>query len=316
MALAIFLATEGLITGGMVMAASYLITRSIAPIQKLLGSWKEIVSVRQAYQRLDGLLEDDPSWGEHMDLPVPKGKLEVQHLTARPPGAKQSVLKDINFTLLPGEVLAIVGPSAAGKSTLSRLLVGIWEPEEGHVRLDGADVHAWAKDGLGSVIGYVPQEVEFFEESVGANIARLGEVDPVKVVTATKIVDVHDTILAFPQGYETLLSGSGFALTGGQKQKIAIARALYGLPNYYVFDEPNASLDEKSEAKLLQVILGLKNVGKTVIFSTHRTALLAGADKLLVLDGGRQIAFGPARELLALAGNAEKNNVQPIKQHA
>ena len=306
MALAIYLATEGLITGGMVIAASFLISKAIAPIQKLIGSWKEVISARESYHRLDKLLTEDQQWEDAMELPKPKGKLVVSELFAKAPNADKLSLSNINFTLSPGEALAIIGPSGSGKSTLSRLLTGVWRQASGSVRLDGAEIADWVHSGAGEFIGYVPQETHFFDATVGENIARLGEVDPARVVVAAKLADVHETILSFPDGYNTRISdsGAGFGLTGGQRQKIAIARAFYGLPVFIVMDEANANLDEASELALAKAIYGLTQTGRTIIFSTHRPALIRASTKLLVLNNGKQIAFGPTAEVIA-AGQME-----------
>jgi len=299
MALGIYLAIEGLITGGMVIAATFLITKAVSPIQKLLASWSEIVSARQSFERLEQLLAQDEVHLERLSLPTPKGRLLVEHVVAQPEGARRPVIDDISFTLMPGEALAIVGPSAAGKSSLVRLLVGIWRPVAGSVRLDGASVSDWVRGDLGQHIGYVPQDIGFFEGTVAENIARLGEVDADKVVTAAKLAGMHDVILGFPNGYETVIGEQGHVLTGGQRQRLAIARALYGTPRYIVMDEPNAALDDASEKALLQLIRALRNDGCTVLFTTHRPSLIAAADKMLVLAQGRQVGFGPVAELLA-----------------
>lgn len=301
MALAVYLAIEGLITGGMVMAATFLIAKAVAPIQKLLGSWSEIVGVRQSFERLEQLLIEDDIHQDRLSLPPPKGRLLVEHVIALPTGAKKPVVDGISFSMMPGEVTAIVGPSAAGKSSLVRLLVGIWRPVQGSVRLDGANVSDWIRDDLGAQIGYVPQDIGFFEGSVAENIARLGEVDSAKVVMAAKLAGMHDTILSFPNGYETPLGETGHVLTGGQRQRMAIARALYGTPKFIVMDEPNAALDDLSERSLILLIRALKNSGSTVLFTTHRPNLISAADNLLVLSNGKQVGYGPVATMLAAA---------------
>ena len=301
MALGVYLAIEGLITGGMVMAATFLISKAVSPIQKLLASWGEIVSARQSFERLEQLLIEDDVHQDRLSLPAPKGRLLVEHVVALPAGAKKPVIEDVSFTMMPGEVTAIVGPSAAGKSSLVRLLVGIWRPVHGSVRLDGANVADWVRDDLGLQMGYVPQDIGFFDGSVSENIARLGEVDSAKVVMAAKLAGMHDTILSFPAGYETQLGENGHVLTGGQRQRLAIARALYGTPKYIVMDEPNAALDDASERSLIVLIRALKNSGATVLFTTHRPNLISAADNLLVLSNGRQVGFGPVASMLAAA---------------
>ncbi len=305
MALGAFLAKQGLITGGMVMAATMLISKAVAPIQKLLANWKEIVSAKQAYDRLNALLEDDAKREMQMQLPAVMGHLQVSKAAAVPPGHNQAVLADIDFQVLPGQAVAVVGPSAAGKTCLARLLVGVWKPARGSVRLDGVELADWNPDEYGPQIGYVPQEIEFFEGTVAENIARLGEVDPEKVVQAAKLIGMHEIILGFPKGYDTELGETGFALSGGQRQRLAIARALYGLPKYVVMDEPNANLDEVGESALVQAVSYLKSQGSAIVMTTHRPRLVSVVDNLLVLRNGRQVGFGPAEDMINAVRNLQ-----------
>ena len=305
MGLGAWLAIENKITGGMVIAASMLISKSVAPIQKLIANWKDIVSARQAYDRLNKLLIEDIKDGHRMALPAPVGLLEVTGATAIPPGHNVAVISDVNFSVKPGEAVAIVGPSAAGKTSLTRMLIGVWKPARGHVRLDGVELCEWNHDEVGPAIGYVPQEIDFYEGTVAENIARLGEVDPEKVIHAAKLIGMHETILALPKGYDTMLGETGFQLSGGQRQRIAIARAFYGMPKYVVLDEPNANLDEVGETILAQAIATLKKAGSSVIITTHRPRLIGVVDKLLVLRQGRVVGFGPAQEMLNAVRNLQ-----------
>ncbi len=298
LAVGFFLAIEGFLTGGMVIAANFLMAKAISPIRQILTNWKEVVDARQAYERLDALLAEGEAAKTRMELPHPTGHLNVSDLVVHPGGASRPVLNGISFTLEPGQVMVVVGPSAAGKSSLVKSLVGIWVPTKGAVRLDGADVSTWIRENLGQYIGYVPQENEFFEGTIAENIARLGPVDAEKVVKATRLVGIHELILSFPQGYDTVLGENGYALTGGQKQRIALARAVYGDPCYIVMDEPNASLDEQGERALVQAIRTLKKAGTTIIFTTHRPDLVNVADQLLVLNGGKQVGFGAVVDML------------------
>jgi len=314
-AIGVFLAIEGFLTGGMVVAANFLMAKSIGPIRQTLSSWKEVADARQAYERLDALLAEGDTVKERMALPRPIGHLSVSDLVVQPEGASRAVLSGINFTLEPGQVTVVVGPSAAGKSSLVRSLVGIWTPTKGSIRLDGADVSSWIREDLGQYIGYVPQENEFFEGTIAENIARLGVVDPEKIVKATKLVGIHDLILAFPHGYDTVLGENGHVLTGGQKQRLAIARAIYGDPCYVVMDEPNASLDELGERALIQAIRALKKAGTTVIFTTHRPDLVNIADNLLVLNGGKQVGFGTVVEMLASARKLREAKQKHVVTH-
>ena len=298
MALAAYLAMYGLITGGMVMVASMLISKAIAPMNQLISNWQPIVNARQSYDRINELLLADEAYNNQMELPPPLGKLDVTSVVAVPPGHDKAVLAGIEFSLTPGQVLAVVGPSAAGKSSLVKLLLGVWTPSSGSVRLDGVELSDWRHDEVGPLVGYVPQEIDFFEGTVAENIARLGEVDPQKVVQAATSIGMHEAILALPNGYDTPLGETGFALSGGQRQRLAIARAIYGMPKYVVMDEPNSNLDEVGETALLQTIQALKTNGSTVIITTHRPRLVGVVDQMLVLKAGKQVAFGPAKDIL------------------
>ncbi|MBU3626742.1 type I secretion system permease/ATPase [Polynucleobacter sp. JS-Safj-400b-B2] len=305
MGLGAFLAMEGLITSGMVMAASMLISKAVSPIQKLLGGWKDIVGARQSYERLNALLISDSKRQTQMQLPPVMGNLTVSKTAVVPPGHNKAVLFDIDFKVNPGQVVAVVGPSAAGKTCLARLLIGVWKPARGSVRLDGVEISDWDHDEFGPQIGYVPQEIEFFEGTVAENIARLGEIDADKVVQAAKLIGMHEVILAFPKGYDTELGQSGFALSGGQRQRLAICRAIYGMPKFIVMDEPNANLDEIGESALVHAINYLKSQGSAVVITTHRPRLVGAADNLLVLRNGSQVGFGPADEMINAVRNLQ-----------
>ncbi len=305
MALGAYLAMAGLITGGMVMAATMLISKSVAPIQKLIANWKDLVAAKQSYERLNALLEEDTKREMQMQLPSVMGSLDVSKASAVPPGHNKPVLLDIDFKARPGQAIAIVGPSAAGKTCLARLLVGIWKPARGSVRLDAVELSDWNPDEFGPQIGYVPQEIEFFEGTVAENIARLGEINPEKVVQAAKLIGMHEIILSFPKGYDTELGETGFALSGGQRQRLAIARAFYGMPKYIVMDEPNANLDEVGESALVQAVSYLKSQGTTIVMTTHRPRLVSVVDKLLVLRNGQQVGFGPAEEMINAVRNLQ-----------
>jgi ATP-binding cassette subfamily C exporter for protease/lipase/ATP-binding cassette subfamily C protein EexD len=305
MALAAWLAMDNLITGGMVMAATTLISKSVSPIQKLIINWKDIVSARQSYERLNELLREDIKHEAQMKLPPMIGHLVVEKAAAVPPGSRKPVIINIDFAIKPGEVMAIVGPIAAGKTSLIRMLVGIWKPAAGHVRLDGVEVSDWDHTELGPQIGYVPQDIELYEGSVAENIARLNDPDPNRVIEAAKLIGIHEEILSFPEGYNTKLGQTGFALSGGQRQRVAIARALYGAPKYLVMDEPNANLDEVGEGQLADTIQALKAHGTTIIFTTHRPRLVSIVDYLLVLRGGQQVGFGPAKAMLDSVRNLQ-----------
>lgn len=298
-ALSGYLVIQGELTGGMMIAAMFLLRQAIKPLAMVMASWSSIQAARQSLERLNNLVGENEEISERMTLPPPKGQLEVHELLCHPAGARNPILHGLHFQAPPGQAMVIVGPSGSGKTSLIRLLVGLMPPTEGGVRLDGADIRPWLLDDLGSRIGYVPQEIDVFEGTVAENIARLGPVDPEKIVKAAQLIGLHRAILALPQGYETRLGMGGHRLTGGQKQRLAIARAIYGDPVYIVMDEPNASLDEDGENKLCELIVAMKAQGALVIFSTHRPRLVAVADLALVLHDGGQIAFGPVKEVIA-----------------
>jgi len=297
-ALGAYLAIEGHITGGMVLAATFLLTRAIKPIREIMGSWAAIQSARQSLERLNALVADDETQQERMVLPPPSGKLDVERLTIQV-GSSRPILDGIHLSLEPGDILGVIGPTASGKTSLTRALVGLWPATSGHVRLDGADIAPWIRDDLGQYIGYAPLEVDLFEGTIAENIARLSDVDPDKVVAAARTVGIHETILSFPKGYDTHIGSMGHALTGGQRQRLVIARALYNNPTYIVMDEPNASLDDEGEQALIKLLRELKSRKTTVVFTTHRIKLLIAADKLLVLQEGRMLMYGATNEVVA-----------------
>lgn len=234
-----------------------------------------------------------------MPLPKPEGRLVVEALAAAPPGIRKPFLLGIGFTVEPGEVLGVIGPSAAGKSMLARMLVGVWTPLSGHVRLDGAEISEWDREMLGPHIGYLPQDVELFDGTVEQNIARFGSADPEATVAAAKRAGVHELILELSDGYDTMIGDGGAVLSGGQRQRIALARAVYGDPAFVVLDEPNSNLDNEGEEALREAILSLKTAGKTVVIVSHRLSALNSADKILVLRNGKQEMVGPRAQVLA-----------------
>jgi len=309
------LVLEGNLTPGMMIAASILAGRALAPVELLVANWKQIVTGRQAYARLRELLAIHPPRREGMALPAPQGRVSVEAASTAAPGTQRLILKNLTFSIAPGEVVAVVGPSASGKSSLARLLVGIWPPVTGAVRLDGASVFDWNKDELGPHIGYLPQDIELFDGTVAENIARFGEVDPEKVVEAARRVDMHEQILRLPMGYDTPLGTDGSNLSGGQRQRIGLARALYGDPSFIVLDEPNSNLDESGEKALVDAIRTLKANGKTVVLITHRMSTLAAADKVLVLADGALAAYGPRDEVFK-AMQQQAAAAQPARRPA
>jgi PrtD family type I secretion system ABC transporter len=281
---------------GIMVAATILIGRALQPVEALIGGWKALIDARGAARRLEE--RSAPDAGERLALPSPVGRLEVERISFAPSPLRPVVIKGIAFRLAPGESLGIVGPSASGKTTLIRLLLGIWKPQAGIVRLDGADISRWDRDALGKHVGYLPQDVELFAGTVAENIARLGSVDSARVVEAARLARVHDMILRLPEGYDTQIGDGGAVLSGGQRQRIALARALYGNPRLVVLDEPNAHLDEEGDNALSAAIEELKMRGVTVILVGHRPAVMAQLDKLAVLRNGALEAFGPTAAML------------------
>jgi len=290
--------------GGMMLVASILGGRVLAPISQVIGMWKQVVNARDAYGRLDKLLQNVPAREPGMSLPPPKGMLSVEAVMAGAPGSPAAILRGVSFVVPAGEAVAIVGPSASGKSTLARLMVGVWPTAAGKVRLDGVDVFPWNKSELGPHIGYLPQGVELFDGTLAENIARFGEVEMAKVEAAAKAVGVHEVIMALPQGYDTRIGDDGCFLSGGQRQRVGLARAIYGNPRFVVLDEPNSSLDEAGEMALVETLLALKAQGTTIVVITHRTSVLAAVDRMLVLRDGQVQAYGPRDEVLAALQSA------------
>jgi ATP-binding cassette subfamily C exporter for protease/lipase len=295
----------------MMIIASILGGRVLAPLVQIVSQWQAVVNVRDAWSRLDQILAALPVRPPGMSLPAPHGALTVENVVAAAPGSQMPILRGVAFALQPGEVLAVVGPSASGKTTLARLLVGLWPANSGKVRLDGVDVFTWDKAELGPHIGYLPQGVELFDGTLAENIARFGEVDRVKVEAAARAVGLHETIVALPKGYDSPVGRDGAMLSGGQRQRVALARAIYDNPVFVVLDEPNSSLDELGDAALANAIVQLKSRGTTFVIMTHRTSVLAVADKMLILQEGQNRAFGPRDEVLAALAKA--NAPQPPK---
>jgi len=288
------LAVVQIVTSGAMIAASIIMGRALAPIQMAIGQWKGFINAREAYSRLNAFYEAVPEEQEAMQLPEPAGHILVQNVMAAPPGSEKAVLQDVSFELKPGQGLGIIGPSASGKSTLARLLVGVWMPQRGAVRLDGATYDQWNRETLGPHIGYLPQDVALFDGTIKDNIARFDPQAPDEnIVQAAKHAAVHEMILQMPKGYETFIGKDHLILSGGQVQRIALARALYGDPKLLVLDEPNANLDTDGDKALTEAIAGSRKRGNTVIVMTHRPSAIAAVDTLLMLRAGRVEEFGP-----------------------
>lgn len=294
-----YLAIQQAITPGLMVAASIIMARALSPIEQLVGQWRSILAVRQASLRIEKQLQQMPQPVQRITLPPMRGYLAVSDVYAAPMGSPEIVLKGVNFSLEPGQAVGVIGPSASGKSTLARALVGVWPLKRGEIRLDGAALNQWDKIQLGQKIGYLPQDIELFDGTIADNIARF---DPrcgeQHILLAAKRANVHELILRLPQGYETRVGEAGAVLSGGQRQRIALARALCGDPAFIVLDEPNSNLDSEGEQALCNVIRELRREGRTIVVMAHRASVIGAVDHLLVLRDGRQISFGARDDVL------------------
>ncbi len=286
-------------TPGAMIAASIIMGRALAPVEIIVSQWKVFLAARSAYDRITELLGIIPAMPKRMKLPNPEGQLTVQNIVVAPPGTQRPVLAGVSFALPTGSALGIIGPSAAGKSSLARAIVGVWPVHNGDIRIDGAALSHWDNEQLGRHIGYLPQDVELFSGTVAENIARFQDVDEGMVIAAAQMAGVHPMIQAMPEGYNTQIGDGGQSLSGGQRQRIGLARALYGMPALVILDEPNASLDADGEAALLGTLRSLKAENRTVILITHKTNILAMMDKILVLNQGTMRGFGERDEIFA-----------------
>ncbi len=287
------------ISPGAMMATTILVGRLLLPFDSVIENWRQWVLAIASWRRVETALKEDLAVRQTMPTPRSEGDLVVDKLVYAAPGIDVPIIKGINFSLSPGEVLGIVGPSAAGKSTLARLLVGILKPAAGGVFLDGNNVYLWERSSFGQIAGYLPQSVSLLEGTIRENIARMAESDPYKVLEAARLADVHDMIGRLPLGYDTPVGDGHLTLSGGQRQRIALARCLYGRPRLLVLDEPNANLDALGERALIRAIDEARSDGAIVILIAHRPAIMQVADKLLVLEGGRISQFGPRTDVVA-----------------
>ncbi|HEY8616109.1 type I secretion system permease/ATPase [Phenylobacterium sp.] len=299
-ALGAYLIITGRVHAGMLFANMILASRALQPIERIVGSWEALGNMVRAHDRVQALLAHTQRTALGTSLPRPLGKLSVEGVSFAPPAASRLVLVNLNFALEPGEFLGVIGPSGAGKSTLARLLVGIWRPQQGVVRLDGADVFGWERADFGRHIGYLPQDTELFAGTIRDNIARFRpNATDDAVVAAARAAGVHEMILRLPRGYDTDVGEGGVVLSAGQRQRVGLARALFGEPAFLVLDEPNASLDAEGEEALLAGIDGMKAAGSTIVVISHRAGAFRSADKILMLRDGRLELFGPRDQVLA-----------------
>ncbi len=303
-------------TGGIMIAASIIGARALAPIESGVATYKSFLAARLAWNRLDEILTTAPRRDEGMALPAPKGMLSAVKIGYMNPTTRKTILANVSFELAPGESLGVIGPSASGKSTLVRLVVGAWPCTVGNVRLDGADIYTWPRTALSHYVGYLPQDVELFAGTIRENIARMDKGDPDMVVRAAQRAGAHDMILQLPKGYDTEIGSRGVKLSGGQAQRVGIARALYGDPKLVVLDEPNSNLDSAGEEALLLALAGLKRDGVSVVIVAHRPSILANVDKVLALrtDGSPE-AYGPRQEVFQqFTRRAPQQGAQPQQQ--
>jgi len=310
-----YLAINNEVGSGMMIAGSIMLGRALAPLDLMVNTWKQFSGARTSYVRLNALLNDFPKEKEYMELPAPKGELLLEQVVVVPPNGKEPSIRGVSMSINKGDVVGIIGPSAAGKSSLARAVLGLWPLANGKVRLDGADISQWDKVRLGQYIGYLPQDIELFEGTVSENIARFGEIDAKKVVEAAQKASVHDMILKLPDGYDTKIGIGGSSLSGGQRQRIGLVRAIYNNPVLVVLDEPNSNLDELGELGLIQAINSLKQNGSTVIIITHRPNILQVTNKIAVMKNGMLEMYGNSNEVLAkLRQNSAPKPQQPTRQ--
>lgn len=304
-----WLAIRGNISAGAIVAGAILLGQALRPVDQLIGSWRQIGGAKAAYRRLDELLRRYPVEQEAMSLPEPKGDWRFEQVAAAPPGESKPTIRGVDLRLAPGEIMAVLGPSASGKSTLARAGLGVWPLLAGSVRLDEADITQYNRDELGPCLGYLPQDIELFEGSVAENIARFQALDSEAVVAAARLAGTDELIRHLPDGYETQIGAGGQTLSAGQRQRVALARAVYGEPRVVVLDEPNSNLDDDGEWALLKCLQALRERGAAVMVITHRYPILTHVDKILVLRDGQVLAQGPREELLPKLVNTQQTGV-------
>ncbi|MFL5040570.1 MAG: type I secretion system permease/ATPase [Xanthobacteraceae bacterium] len=301
-------------TGGIIIASSILVARALAPVELAIANWKGFVSARQSWRRLSDILAVLQQGQEPMTLPRPKQSLSVENLSIAPPGQQKIVVQDATFALKAGQAVGVIGPSASGKSSLARAMVGVWQPVRGKVRLDGAALEQWSSEALGPHVGYVPQDVELFEGTVAENIARFEpNPDPAAIIAAAQAAGVHDLVLRLPEGYETPIGEAGMALSAGQRQRIALARALYHDPFLIVLDEPNSNLDAEGDEALTHAIMAARQRGAIVVVIAHRPVALHAVDLVLAMANGTIRAFGPKEEVLRNVLQPARTAPRPMK---
>ncbi|MGO4706936.1 type I secretion system permease/ATPase [Microvirga sp. 2MCAF38] len=306
------LVIDGHMSAGSMIAASIMMSRALAPIEIAIANWKGFIGARQSYHRLERILSLIPAQGKRLPLPAPVATLLVDDIYVAAPGSNQPIVQAAAFELKAGQGLGLIGPSASGKSSLARALVGVWPTLRGEVRLDGAALDQWESNNLGRHVGYLPQDVELFDGTVAENISRFQpDASPEAIISAGKKAGAHELILNLPDGYDTHIGEGGASLSGGQRQRVALARALYGDPFIVVLDEPNASLDGAGDEALNQAILSVRERGGVIVIITHRPAALGNVDLVAIMEEGRVKAVGPRDEVLQAV--MKRNNAQPAR---
>ena len=309
------LAINGDISAGSIIAGTIIFGRALAPVEQAVGQWKSFVKARESFSKLSQLLKEEPEPPVRTALPAPRGHLAVSQLRVAAPDTRKLILANLNFEVKPGEVCAVIGPSASGKSTLARTLVGLWPPFSGSISIDGADLQQWNPEALGRYMGYLPQDVELFSGTVRENISRFrDDATDAHVIEAAQMAHAHDLILALPQGYDTQVGSYATYLSAGQRQRIGLARALFGNPTFVVLDEPNANLDRMGDEALSSALNGMKKRGQAVVLISHRVQAMTIADTLLYVDRGVQRAFGPQAEVMKMFRQAAQQGTEPQAQ--
>ena len=301
-----YLAVNQQISPGMMIAGSLLLGRALAPIDMMVGTWKNFIGAKNQFRRLRAILANFPKETERMDLPEPVGHLSIEQIIIVPPGSQAASVKGVGFQLAAGEALGIIGPSAAGKTSLARGILGIWPARAGTIRLDNAELNHWDREKLGPHLGYLPQDIELFDGSIAENICRFSKINSELVIEAAKNSGIHEMILRLPEGYDTIISAVSGALSAGQRQRVALARAIYNFPKLIILDEPNSNLDDQGERDLLSALRKMKEAGSTVIVITHRTSILSLVDKLLLMRDGVAANFGQRDEVLKAISDSNK----------
>ena len=306
-----YLAVNMELSAGMMIAGSIIMGRALAPLDLMIATWKGFSGARMSYKRIDQLLKDFPKNKEYMELPAPKGFISVEGVYAKPPASNKYTLENLNFSINKGDILGVIGASAAGKSTLARIILGVWPVQIGTVRIDGADISQWDREHLGKYIGYLPQDIELFSGTISENIARFNEVDSQKVIEAAMKAGVHEMILRLPEGYDTVIGSGAVVLSGGQRQRIGLARAIYDNPVFVVLDEPNSNLDEQGELALLKTVEELKQSGTTVVIITHRPNILKVTNKILIMNTGKIERYASTEEILGAVAKQNQSAQTP-----